>query len=74
MKNIKYKEIAEITNKSVNTIRGWKIKFPELLEVVKLGAFCQKYNISLEQLKKCIEFQEITTKKEEKEEGRADKK
>jgi len=64
MKNITYKEIAAYTEKSANTIKGWKIKFPKLLEVVKLGAFCKKHNISIEQIKKCIELQEIANKKD----------
>ena len=59
MKNITNKDIAKYTDKSINTINGWKSKFPNLLEVVKTGAFCKKNNISIEKIKKCVELQEL---------------
>ena len=59
MENITNKDIAEYTDKSVNTINGWKNKFPKLLELVKIGAFCKKNNITIEKIKKCVELQEL---------------
>jgi hypothetical protein len=59
MKNIQYKDIAEYTDKSLNTIKGWKVKFPKLLELVKTGAFCKKNNITIEDIKGCIKMKEL---------------
>jgi len=65
MKEIQYKDIAEYTGKSINTIKGWKVKFPALLELVKLGAFCKKNNITMEMIKSCIEIKKMATQQEE---------
>ena len=59
MKNIIYKDIAEIIGKSEQRIRGYKVNNPELLELLKIGAFCKKNNITIEKLKKCAELQEL---------------
>ena len=59
MKNIIYKDIAEIIGKSEQTIRGYKVNNPNLLELLKIGAFCKKNNITIEKLKKCAELQEL---------------
>ena len=58
MNKIHYKEIAEYINKSEGTIKNWKKNHPELLELVKLGAFCKKNNITIEQVEKCIDLKE----------------
>ena len=59
MEKVTNKDIAEYTDKSINTINGWKSKFPKLSEIVKLGAFCKKNNITMEHIKKCMELKEI---------------
>jgi len=64
MKKVTYKDIAEYTGKSLSTIKGWKVKFPQLLELVKTGAFCKKNNITIEHIKKCVELQELVKKLE----------
>lgn len=43
-----YKEIAETLGKSENTIKGWKQKFPELLELVRIGVYCKKHGLDEE--------------------------
>ena len=63
MKKVTNKEIAEYLGKSVNTVNGWKGKFPKLLELVKLGAFCKKNNITEETIKTCVELQEVAKRK-----------
>ena len=65
MKKVTNKEIAEYLGKSVNTVNGWKGKFPQLLELVKTGAFCKKNNITIEHIKKCVELQELVSKDRE---------
>jgi len=67
MEKVTNKEIAEYLGKSVNTVNGWKGKFPKLLELVKIGAFCKKNNITIEMIKNCIKLQELVTKQEEEE-------
>ena len=64
MKEIQYKDIAEYTNKSLSTIKGWKVKFPQLLELTKTGAFCKKNNITIEMIKNCIELKEMASKQD----------
>jgi len=59
MEKVTYKEIANYVDKSEATIKGWKVKHPQLLELTKLGAFCKKNNITMEHIKKCMELKEI---------------
>ena len=59
MKNIANADIAEYTDKSINTINGWKSKFPKLSEIVKLGAFCKKNDLDIEKIKKLVEIKEM---------------
>lgn len=59
MENITNKDIAEYTDKSLNTINGWKSKFPKLLGLVKTGAFCKKNNITIEDIKACVQMKEL---------------
>jgi predicted transcriptional regulator len=59
MKKILYKEIAEYLGKSEQTIRGWKVKSPELLEIVKAGSFCKKNDITIEDIKACVQMQKL---------------
>ena len=59
MKKMTLKEIGDTVRKSATTINSWKYRNPDLLEVVTIGAFCKKNNISLEKIKKCIEIQKL---------------
>ncbi len=58
MKEIIYKDIANYINKSEQTIRGYKVNNPELLKILKLGAFCKKNDLDIEKIKSIIEFKE----------------
>lgn len=58
-KQLSYKEIGDYLGKSENTIKGWRQKFPVLLELVKIGAFCKHNNLDIEKINKLIELQEI---------------
>ena len=62
-KQLSYKEIGDYLGKSENTIKGWRQKFPVLLEFVKVGAFCKKYDLDVEKIEKLIELQEIIKEK-----------
>jgi transposase len=68
MEKITNKDIANYLGKSINTINGWKGKFPELLELTKTGAFCKKNNITIEMIKSCVELQRLAKGEEEKSE------
>jgi len=63
-KNITYKEIGDYLGKSENTIKGWKQKFPVLLEFVQIGVFCKKNNLDIDKISKLVELQEIIKGKE----------
>lgn len=54
-----YKDIAEILGKSENTIKGWKQKFPELLELVRIGIYCKKNGLDEEKIDKLVEVQKL---------------
>ncbi len=53
-------EISSYIDKNTNTISGWNTKQPKLLELVKIGAFCKKNDISLDMIKNCIELKELS--------------
>ena len=53
-----YKEIAEYTNKTEQGIKQMKTNNPEQLELLKIGALCKKYNISLKDLEAIIKLKE----------------
>ena len=53
-----YKEIAELTNKSEAGIKKMVKNNPEQLKLLKLGALCTKYNISIEDLEYIVKFKE----------------
>ncbi|WP_294964520.1 hypothetical protein [Sulfurimonas sp.] len=59
MKNVTYKDIAEFINKSEQQIKWYKSNNSDMLELLKVGAFCKKNNISIEKIKKCVELQEL---------------
>ena len=56
--NITYKEIGEYSNKVESTIKQMKKNNPEQLELLKMGALCKKYNISLKDLEAIIKLKE----------------
>lgn len=56
--NITYKEIGEYSNKVESTIKQMKKNNPEQLELLKVGALCKKYNISLKDLEAIIKLKE----------------
>jgi hypothetical protein len=56
---IKYKEIANLINKSESTIKGYKLNNPELLDLLKLGSSCKINNITLNDLDMLIQFKKI---------------
>lgn len=58
-KKVMYKDIAEMLGKSEQTIKGWKNRFPVLLEVVKLGALCKVNDLDEEKIIKLSELQEM---------------
>jgi len=62
MKDVIYKDIAELTRKSESAIKQWKKNNPELLDIAKIGVFCKKNNLTLENIKKLIEIQEMLKK------------
>jgi len=67
MEKVTYKDIARYLKKSETTIKSWSSRYPEMLELTKLGAFCKKNNITIEHIKKCVELQELV--KGESEDG-----
>ena len=65
MKKITNSDIANYLNKQVSTVNSWKSRSPELLDLVKVGAFCKKNNITIEMIKTCIELKEMAKDKED---------
>lgn len=51
---ITYIEIAEYINRTKGNLDYMKKNNPEQLELLKFGAICKKYNISLNDLEKII--------------------
>ena len=58
MRDILYEDIAKHLGKSLSTIRGWKVNFPKLLELVKIGYFCTINNLDIDSIKRLIAFKE----------------
>jgi len=58
-KELTYKEIGLLLGKSENTIKGWKQKFPKLLQLVKIGAFCVANDLDEKKILKIVEIQKI---------------
>ena len=61
-KQLTYKEIGNYIGKSENTVKGWKQKFPELLELVIAGIICKENNLSVEALDKLTELRDTLCK------------
>jgi len=62
MNKVTYKDIAEYINKSEQQIKWYKANNPELLELCKTGAFCKKNNITIEDIKGCVQMKELAKK------------
>ncbi len=58
------KELALLVGKSEQTIKGWKARFPELLEIARLGALCKVNNLDSKKIIKLSELQEVIKTKE----------
>jgi hypothetical protein len=65
MNKITNKDIASYTGKSLDTVNGWKQKQPNLLEIVKIGSFCKKNDITIEDIKACVQMQRLVRGKED---------
>jgi len=63
-KRLTYKEIADMLGKNEQTIKGWKSRFPELLEIVQLGALCKANNINSNTIVKLTEIIEVIKQSE----------
>ena len=63
-KKVTNKELAQLVGKSEQTIKGWKARFPELLEIARLGALCKVNNLDSEKIIKLSELQEVIKTKE----------
>jgi hypothetical protein len=59
MEKVTYKDIAKYLKKSDTTIKSWSSRYPEMLELTKLGAFCKKNNITIEDIKGCVKMKEL---------------
>ena len=59
MKNVLYRDIANLLDKSEGTIKNWKKQHPVLLELTKIGAFCKLNDLDIEKIRKLIELQEM---------------
>ena len=51
---ITYREIAKIINKTEDNIKYLKKTNPDLVDVLKIGCICKKYNIDYESIKTLI--------------------
>jgi hypothetical protein len=59
MEKVTNKDIANFLDKQVSTVNSWASRNPKLLELVKLGAFCKKNNITINDIKTCIKMKEL---------------
>ncbi len=66
MEKVSNDDIGGYIGKATNTVKGWTSKFPELYELVKLGAFCKKNNLNEEKITKLVNFKNETKKNLEK--------
>lgn len=55
---ITYNEIAELIGRTEANMKYMKKHNPEQLELLKVGALCKKYNISLKDLEAIIKLKE----------------
>ena len=59
--NVTYKEIGNFVNKKEPTLKSMHKNNPQQLEILKIGALCKKYNISIEDIKLLIELKNKLT-------------
>ena len=65
MEKVTYKDIAKYLKKSDTTIKSWSSRYPEMLELTRIGAFCKKNNITIEMIKNCIEIKNMATQQQQ---------
>ena len=58
MKKITYEDVSLYTNKKISTVKSWRSRNPDLLEIVKLGSLCKKNGLDIEKIQKLVEMQE----------------
>jgi DNA-binding transcriptional MerR regulator len=56
--NVTYNEIGLQVHKAEATIKSMAKNNPEQLELLKIGAICKKYGITLDDIKYLIELKE----------------
>jgi len=61
-KKITNRDLAVMLDKSEQTIKGWKSKAPELLELVRLGGLCKINDLDAEKIVKLTELQDLMKK------------
>jgi len=59
MKKIIYKDIAQYTNKSEQQIKWYKANNPDMLNILKMGAFCKKNEITIEDIESLVKLKDI---------------
>ena len=59
MNDITYKEIALDLNKTEGTIKNWKRNHPVLLKYVRIGAFANKNDLTIDEIKKLLALKEV---------------
>jgi hypothetical protein len=65
MEKITNKDIANYLDKQVSTVNSWRSRNPKLLELCKTGAFCKKNDITIEDIKACVQMQKLVRGKED---------
>ncbi len=68
MKNILYRDIAEMLGKKEGTIKNWRVNHPVLLDLVKIGAFCKVNDLDIHKIKKLLEIKDVISDKVERDE------
>ena len=58
-----YKDIAEMVGKQETTIKSWRGRNEELLELIKLGATCKANHVDEVELEMLIKFKEELSQK-----------
>lgn len=58
MTKLTYKDIGKMVGKTETTIKSWKGRNEELLEITKLGAVCKANGIDEKDLELLVSFKE----------------
>jgi len=56
IKKITNREMGKMVDKSESTVKNWKQTHPKLLELVQIGAFCKKNNLTISNIIDILEF------------------